>query len=170
MAPAYTFCIPDEVHMKTQHAQRARLLILATALIVSYGYAASAYAANGTELSVIASVDNATPACSNTAIPVTIDVTVISTGSTAPASLYISTDGSTFTSAGTINETDWTGAGRTKTAIGTITITLSGNAPTIVEVRAIQPGSNGNPNKKASAPDVTITPSCGNNTITGTIV
>src|SRR5438034_1274133 len=120
MAPAYTFCIPDEVYMKTQHAQRARLLILATALIGSYGYAASAYVANGTELSVIASVDNATPAC-NTA-PVTIDVTVISTGSTAPASLstapaslYISTDGKTFTSAGTINETDWTGAGRTKT-------------------------------------------------------
>ena len=69
MAPAYTFCIPDEVHMKTQHAQRARLLILATALIVSYGYAASAYAANGTELSVIASVDNATPACSNYRYP-----------------------------------------------------------------------------------------------------
>jgi hypothetical protein len=145
--------LDKETRVKTQ---LVRFLVLATVLVMSGGFAVAVHASNGTQLSVIASTDDTHPACYGN--PVTINITLTSTGSAAQVSLFASTDGSTFTNLGSI--TNWSVAGRTKTADGTIQVLVSANSATVVEIRAIQPGENGDP-RKAVSTEVTITPQCG---------
>ncbi|MBM4439782.1 MAG: hypothetical protein FJ027_05150 [Candidatus Rokubacteria bacterium] len=117
-----------------------------------------AHASNGTSLAVV--LDTDAPACvSTTQATATVHAGITSTASAAPASLLASADGGlTFTALGAIET--WTHTGRTKTAEEAIEVTVAGSGATVVEVCAIQPGANGNANKKACAA-VTITPSCG---------
>ena len=135
-------------------SQFTRFLAPATLLVA---FSVAAQASNGTSLSVIASNADASPACSGN--PVTIDITVTSTASEAPITAYVSTDGVTFTSIGSVG--NWSSSsGRSATAEGTAQVAIPGSGTTDVEIRVTQPGFKGDPNKKASA-DVLITPQCG---------
>lgn len=138
-----------------------RVLVGMCCMLVCVGLASVASASNGTALSVVTEAD--APVCSadNQSASVEITAAVTSSGSTSPASVLVSTDGGvTFTNVGTVETTDWSGSGRTKTAEETILVNLAANVSTPVTICFIQPGANGNPLKKACS-DLTITPSCG---------
>jgi hypothetical protein len=109
---------------------------------------ADASSSNGTNLATTASVSSTTCSADNTTATVHINVLITSTGSAAPASLLVSTDGgATFTGGGTIS--DWLHSGRDKSAELTLSEVLPANTTTQFEVCATQPGSNGNPDKNA---------------------
>jgi hypothetical protein len=124
------------------------------------GLAAVADANSGTKLSVVTEADRHVCSADNTSATVIVTAAVTSSGSTAPASVLVSTDGGvTFTQVHTIAETDWLHNGRTKTAEVEIELTLTANVLTPVTVCFLQPGANGNELKKACS-DLSITPIC----------
>jgi hypothetical protein len=137
------------------------LAILVTAfcamLLMAHGTASLTHA-NGTDLTISASVSGQACSADDSKATVNIKILVTSTGSAAPAILMVSNDGgATFTPIGTISE--WSHSGRDKSAELAFTAVLTANTPTKFEFCAAQPGSNGNPDKRSCA-DLTIDPTC----------
>lgn len=113
----------------------------------------------GTDLATNASVGSTVCDANNTSATVQVNVLFTSTGSTAPASVLVSTDGgTTFTEHGTV--TNWSSSGRDSDIQLALAEILPANTTTQFEVCATQPGSNGNPDKNACA-NLSIDPICG---------
>jgi hypothetical protein len=131
------------------------LLISITSLTLANGRSSS----NGTELDELNASVSSTITCSfnNTSALVQITVMAMSTGSAAPASVLVSTNGGPFTQQGTIS--NWLQSGRDKSAQTVLLETLTANTTTALEICAAQPGSNGNP-KKGTCEDISINPTC----------
>src|SRR5262249_35467201 len=114
--------------------------------------------ANGTDLTISASVSGRACSADDSKATVNIKILVTSTASAAPATLMVSKDGgATFTPICTISE--WSQTGRDKSAELAFTAVLTANTPTKFEFCAAQPGSKGNPHQSSCA-DLSIDPTC----------
>jgi hypothetical protein len=114
---------------------------------------------NGTSLSV--SIDETSYACDEdgASAAVSVDFTVTSTAAANSAELTASVDGGAELSIGSVDSDTWTVDGRTKTAGGSATFSLSEGTHTIV-ICATQSGANGRLSKHACSVAAVVEVEC----------